>query len=84
MALQAATGKTPPELEIPPVPPGTEALLYAFKQLHAARPVGGFGVCAIPLSEIIAWQQAMGVYLTPWEIETLLYLDRAALAAILD
>ena len=84
VALQNATGKTPPELEIPPVPPGTEALLHAFEQLHAARPAGGFGIASIPLTEVIAWQTAMGVRLTPWEVETLLYLDRAALAAMMD
>ena len=82
--MQAATGIAPPELEILPVPPGTEALLHAFEQLHAARPAGGFGIAAIPMSEIIAWQQAMGVRLTPWEVETLLYLDRAALVALMD
>ena len=58
--------------------------MHAFEQLHAARPGGGFAIAAIPLTEVIAWQQAMGVRLTPWEVETLLYLDRAALAAMMD
>lgn len=36
------------------------------------------------MTEIIAWQKAMNVRLTPWEVETLLHLDRAALAEMMD
>lgn len=52
--------------------------------LHSSRPSGGFGASAIPMTEIIAWQKAMNVRLTPWEVETLLHLDRAALAEMMD
>lgn len=53
-------------------------MLNAFIELHGARPASGFGISAIPLSEVNAWQQTMGVRLTPWEVETILHLDRAA------
>lgn len=56
----------------------------AFMDLHMSRPSGGFGAGAIPLSEVIAWQQAMNVRLTPWETETILHLDRAALAEMME
>ena len=58
--------------------------MSAFMDLHTTRPSGGFGPSAIPLSEMIAWQSAMNLRLTPWEVETLLHLDRAALAEMMD
>lgn len=54
-------------------------MLGTFLTLHFARPEGGLGPSAIPISEVLAWQEAFHVQLTPWEIETILYLDRAAL-----
>jgi hypothetical protein len=67
---------------VPPVPPGCEPLWGAFAELSAARPTGGAGVAAITFSEVVAWQQAFGVKLTPWEIETLLALDRVAVGVM--
>lgn len=52
--------------------------------LHASRPAGGFGPAAIPLTEVIAWQRAMHARLTPWEVETIMHLDRTALAEMMD
>ena len=40
------------------------------------------GPSAIPLIEILAWQQVMNIALTPWEIDTLLHLDRAVLTEL--
>ena len=82
--IQQATGSIPPELEIPPVPCGTESILETFDQLHCSRPAGGFGISPIPLSEIVAWQQAMDLRLTPWEIETILRIDRAAIDELME
>ena len=84
LAVQKTTGKTPPELEIPPIPVGCEYILSVFMDLHASRPAGGFGPAAIPLSEVTAWQQAMRVRLTPWEVETIMHLDRMALTEMMD
>ena len=70
-------------MELPPVHPGADLLLKTFMDMHAARPSSGFGgLAAIPLSEVIAWQQALNVRLTPWEVETILHLDRAAREAL--
>lgn len=49
-----------------------------------SRPVSGFGPAAIPLTEVMAWQKAMHVRLTPWEVETILHLDRTALIEMMD
>ena len=78
-AIREKSGSIPPELEIPPVPRGTERIIETFNLLHSARPAGGFGVSPIPVSEIVAWQRAMRIRLTPWEIETILRIDRAAI-----
>ncbi len=83
MAHFKATGTRPPELDVPLLPPGTDGLLQAFYDLHASRPVG-MGPSAIPFSEILAWQQAMNLVLTPWEAETLLFIDRAVLALLIE
>ena len=58
--------------------------MSVFMDLHTTRPSGGFGPSAIPISEINAWQRAMSTRLTPWEVETILYLDRAALSEMMD
>ena len=77
-----ATGEDPPELQVPPVPPGAEALWQAFNELSGARVPGGMGIGPITLSEIAAWQDVFRVRLTPWEVETILAIDRAALTAV--
>lgn len=59
-------------------------ILSAFMDLHFSRPSGGFGPSAIPLSEVVSWQKAMRVRLTPWEVETILLIDRVALAELMD
>ncbi len=58
--------------------------MSVFMDLHTTRPAGGFGSSAIPISEINAWQRAMNLRLTPWEVETILHLDRAALYEMMD
>lgn len=84
LAIEKSTGKTPPELKIPLIPVGGESLLSVFMDLHMSRPVSGFGPAAIPLTEVMAWQKAMHVRLTPWEVETILHLDRTALIEMMD
>jgi hypothetical protein len=41
-------------------------------------------VGAILLSEINAWQRVFHIALTPWEVETILHIDRAALTEMMD
>jgi len=52
-----------------------------FLDLNSRRGNHGMGGSSIALADIVAWQTLMGVQLTPWEIDTLLQLDSAALAA---
>jgi hypothetical protein len=83
VAYQRATGKTPEDLHVPPLPLGTEQIWAAFGALSGAR-VPGFGGASSPivLSEIVAWQQLQGVELVPWEVDTILAIDRAAMAVL--
>ena len=56
-------------------PAGTSPLWDAFASLASARQNGA----AIPASEIDAWQRIHGVRLTPWEVDTLVAMDRACI-----
>ena len=79
--LQAAvaSGAATDPLLLHTAPPEGAALWDAFVALNGARPVG-MAPGPVPPSEIVAWQQLMGLRLTPWEVETLMAMDRAALA----
>lgn len=66
------------------VPPQCTQLWRAFVDLGASRPAGMGGPCAIPQSELMAWQANHGVRLTSWELETLTAMDRAALAVLAE
>jgi hypothetical protein len=77
-----ATGKPDPLL-LAQVPAAGAALWEAYCELSAMRP-SGMGPCAIPGLEYELWQRHGGVRLTPWEIDTLKAMDRAALAAVAD
>lgn len=59
-------------------PPAARALWHAFVELAGARPAG-MGVSAIPFGELEAWQRLHGVRFTPWEVETIVAMDHAAL-----
>ena len=52
-----------------------------FLDLNSRRGNQGMGAVPIALADIVAWQTLTDVRLTPWEIDTLLQLDSAALAA---
>lgn len=77
----AASGMRPDPLLLHRPPPACANVWDAFAMLHAARPVG-MAPGAITPSEIVAWQQLVGVTLNPWEVETLMAMDRAAMAAM--
>lgn len=74
----AATGQVSPLLTLD-LPACVSALWQAFCDL--VRPVG-MGPGAIPSAEIEAWQRLARVVLTPWEVDTLRMMDRAALSAM--
>lgn len=80
--LQAAARAGDVDERLVAQPPAAGAQLWeAFAELSASRPAG-FGLAAVPHSEIEAWQRLHRVRLTPWEIETIMDMDRAALAAL--
>jgi hypothetical protein len=62
------------------VPAEAAALWDAFVSMSGSRPIHQGGAGSIPPTEIAAWQQLHGVRLTPWELDTLARIDRAALA----
>jgi hypothetical protein len=82
LAGAAACGQADPRLTMRP-PELASALWQAFVDLASARPVG-MAPGAVPPSEIAAWQQLHGVQLSPWEVETLQAMDRAALSVMAD
>ena len=83
IAAAGNTGRPDPRLAAR-LPAGVDLLWQAFLDLNAARPSNGFGVGAIPPSEVVAWCALRGVRLSPWEVETLAAVDRAALAVMAE
>jgi hypothetical protein len=81
-AAAAATGRADPRL-LQTVPDGVSALWETYCELSTMRPAG-MGVSAIPGAEYESWQRLSGVQLTPWEVDTLKAMDRAALGAWSD
>lgn len=82
LAHERATGQRPDELNVPALPDGAQPLWQAFCEMSGARAPAVSGIGPIMISEIVAWQRAFRVRLTPWEIETLLDIDRAVIDAI--
>jgi hypothetical protein len=79
-AASRNTGRTDSRLlERPPL--GGEELWQVYVALNAARPAG-MAPGAVPPSEIEAWCRLHAVPLTPWEAETLMTMDRAALKVL--
>ena len=54
-----------------------------FLDLNSSRP-GGMGPQGIPLTELEAWCRLRHVQLTDWELDVLIGMDRAVLAAWSD
>lgn len=77
----ARFGARPPELEPPELPPGADLLLELWLEIGAGRSAGGFGPAPLGWQDLAAWSRFSGVALTGWEAQTLLAMDRAALAA---
>lgn len=55
-----------------------ESLWGAFVQLSSTRQ-SGMGANPIAITEVEAWCRLQGVTLSPWELDTLLAMDSAAL-----
>lgn len=81
-AVARAGGAVDPRLTSA-LQPGLAGLWEAYCELSAMRP-SGMGASAIPGPEYESWQRLSGVTLTPWEVDTLKAMDRAALSAMAD
>jgi hypothetical protein len=66
---------------VPAIPAGCGQLWTIFLQLNASRGSAGMGPAAISPVDLLAWQQLQHVEFTPWEIDTLMALDRVAMAS---
>lgn len=77
-----ATGRKPPELELPPLAAALRDLWETYLEIAAARDGGGFGMAAIGWKDLAAWQQVTQCRLSPWEAETLVKIDRAVRAVL--
>jgi len=64
---------------VPAIPAGSDYLLRVFMELHCARPTGGMSISPILFSELLAYQQVFKVELSPFEVETIFFIDRAAI-----
>jgi hypothetical protein len=80
MAAWRASGRQPEELNLPDVPGIALGVYQAWRNLSESRP-SGFGKAQVSYGEIDAWQRVNNVRLTPWELETLIEMDRAGLQA---
>lgn len=77
-----ASGKADPRLT-EQAPAAASSLWSAYCDLSGMRP-SGMGPSAIPGHEYESWQRLHGVTLTPWEVGTLMAMDRAALHAMAE
>ena len=79
-AAAAATGRADAAL-LHQVPSCGAALWDAFCEIASGRQ-GGMGPQPVPSTEIEAWQRLSGLRLSPWEVDTLRLMDRAAVAVL--
>ena len=74
--MEKQTGQRPGDLDGVDPP---ESLFYLwgwFCQLHGQRGSNGFGPNGISFSELDAWGRLTATALTPFEVDTLIALDR--------
>jgi len=77
--LRASTGRVDARLRdaAQPLPAAVAPLWDVFVALSATRSAEAGIAC----TEIEAWQRLHGVRLSPWEVETIMAMDRTALDA---
>lgn len=59
--------------DLPPVDAGGYLVAYLFEVGPVAS--SGMGVAPVPYQELVAWQQGVGLSLSPWEFRTLRMLS---------
>ena len=82
LQVAAKRGMHVPDLDPPDIPPGADVLLEIFWQLRRALRGNGFGVPGIGLHDLVAWQHLYRARLLPSEVDTLLAMDNAFIAAL--
>jgi len=78
--LASNTGRVDPLLIEDPPPPYTRALTEAYASMSASRR-SGMGRSSLTVVDIEAWCRLFNARLSPWELETIIQMDAAALAA---
>lgn len=81
-AAAVATGRVDAAL-LRQVPRAGAALWDAFCEIASGRQ-SGMGPQPVPSTEIESWQRLSGVQLSPWEVDTLRMMDRAAVAVLAE
>ena len=74
----------PEELDLPELPESIRGLWDVFLELHMARTPGAMGMGPLTYHDLDAYQRVTSLELTPWEVQTILCVDRAALAVVND
>lgn len=82
ISAERATGEWIPELHPPELPADCALIWHTYIELHNARTSGDASPERISWPDLLAWQTVRKVDLNPWEIDTLLAMDAAALKTI--
>lgn len=76
------TGKSLPDLELPPFPDRIAHVWMAFLDLHAGRSYGMHGPNPLSWPDIKAWNDLMREDLKEWEIRAIRALDTVWLQVV--
>jgi len=76
--IEKATGRTPPELDVPALPEGFEGLWGLYRRLRRTTPNRE----AVSLGDVEAYSRLTGVRLLPPEVDLLRDLDALWLEAV--
>ncbi len=80
-AFERQTGKRPPELDGPDLPPDLEHLWHWFLELHARRTSNGFGSNPLSWTDIFAWMTLTQPGARLEELKLVLALDNTWMAS---
>ena len=81
--MERRTGKIPPGLQGPELPPDAEHIWQWFLDLNSARGSNGFGVNPISYQDIAAWSSLTGTIVRPSEVAALKALDAVWLGEVM-
>jgi len=81
LSVERQTGRRPAALDGPELPVDGAHVWYWFLELSAGRGSDGFGPNQIAWLDLLAWTTLTGAIIRPAEVEAIMALDRAWLAA---